>query len=473
MSMSVKRILLAGVCAGTLCACAGQTPLPQLQPTDVPKAFEQPIAAGAPIWPSADWWRGFGSPELDTLIASVEAENLTLLAAEQRVLAADARVRQAGAALLPSVNGGVDASRRGSSSPGTSLDSSDSFGLSLSASYELDFWGRNRDALLAAEAARKATAADRETVALSTVAGTANTYFQLLSARARLTVARLNLENARAVLDITQARVNGGVATPLELAQQLGTLAGQEAAIPQLEQQELAARDALAVLTGRPPEGFTVAAQDLERLAAPAVAPGLPSELLVRRPDIVTAEANLEAAHADLAAARAALFPSITLTGNGGLQSTSLAKLLTDPSATLSFGASLAQTVFDAGSLQAQTVQARARELELLANYRNTVIGAFSQVETALGNIGHLARQEAFQIEQANQSQRAFDILQARYREGVADFLTVLDAQRTLYQSRDQLNQTRLARLQALVALYQALGGGWRAEDLDDELAAK
>jgi NodT family efflux transporter outer membrane factor (OMF) lipoprotein len=368
---------------------------------------------------------------------------------------------------LPAVSGGADASRRGSVPQGGGAWSfSDSFGLSLSASYELDFWGRNRDAVVSAQAARKATAADRATVALTTVSSTANTYFQLLSLRARLTIARLNLENAQAVLQITQARVNDGIATPLELAQQLATVASQQASIPPLQQQELAARDALAVLTGRPPEGFAVAGQDLDAVVAPQVAPGLTSDLLARRPDIVTAEANLEGAHADLAAARAAFFPSISLTGDGGLTSATLVKLLTDPAATLAFGASLSQTIFDGGARAAQTDQAIAREQELLANYRGTVIGAFSDVETALGNIGHLAEQERYQTEQANQSQRAFGITEARYREGVADYLTLLDAQRTLYQSRDQLSQIKLARLQALVALYQALGGGWREEDL-------
>ena len=465
--------MLLGVCAAGVSACA-QTPLPELNATDTPKAFEQPSAANAPLWPARDWWQGFDSTELNGVIASVEAENLSLAAAEQRILEADARVRQAGAGLLPTVNASASANRRGANVPGVSdLSFGDSFGLGISASYELDFWGANRDALVAAQQARKASGADRETVALTQVSSAANTYFQLLSLRARLAIAQLNLENAQAVLQVTQARVNDGIATPLELAQQLGQVAAEQAAIPPLQQQELATRDALAVLTGRPPEGFNVSGQDLETIGAPQVAPGLTSDLLARRPDIVTAEANLEAAHADLAAARTALFPSISLTGSGGLSSTVLTKLLTDPAASVGLGISLAQVVFDGGAREAQTDEAVAREQELLANYRNSVIGAFSDVENALGNIGHLEQQEAFQIEEANQSQRAFDIVQAQYREGLATYLTLLDSQRTLYQARDQLSQIKLARLQALIALYQALGGGWRKEDLDASLAQK
>jgi outer membrane protein TolC len=162
-----------------------------------------------------------------------------------------------------------------------------------------------------------------------------------------------------------------------------------------------------------------------------------------------------------VAAARAALFPSISLTGSGGLASASLTGLIANPATSFGFGLSLAQTIFDAGRLTAQSDEARAREQELIVAYRGAAITAFSEVETSLGAIAHLADQETYQIEQVAQSQQAFDIAQVRYREGVADFLSVLDAQRTLYQARDQLGQIKLARLQAIVALYKALGGGW------------
>jgi NodT family efflux transporter outer membrane factor (OMF) lipoprotein len=420
---------------------------------DVPAAFEQKAAATAPIWPSADWWGGFESSELDGLIAGAQTGNLDMAAAEARVIQADARAREAGAALLPTVSFSADAAKQ---------THSGNLSLGLGASYELDFWGRNHDILNAALSSAKASRADSETVALTATSATADTYFQLLSLRERLATARLNLENAQAVLTVTEARVRDGIATPLELAQQRATVAGQQASIPQLEQQELATRSTLAVLLGRPPEGFDVSAQDLEQIALPTVAPGLPSELLMRRPDVVSAEANLESAHANVAAARAAFFPTISLTGSGGLSSTSLTGLVTNPLASFSFGASLLQTVFDAGRLGAQSDEAKAREQELLANYRSAAINAFSETETALGSIGNLAEQEGYQAEQESQSEQAFNIAQARYREGVADFLTVLDAQRTLYSARDQLQQLKLARLQAIVALYKALGGGWQ-----------
>ena len=264
--MHVKNILLIGVCAGLLSACAGTLTTPKaLTPQDVPAAFEQAPPTNAPIWPTPDWWRNFGSTELDQLIATTQTQNLDLAAAEARVLQADARVRQSGAALLPTVGLGADAAKQ---------THSGSFGVSLGASYEFDFWGRNHDLLAAAQAANKATRADREIVALTATAGTANTYFQLLSIRERLAIARLNLESALAVLAITEARVNDGIATPLELAQQRAQIAGLQSVIPQFEQQELQNRAALALLLGRPPEGFDVAAADLETLAIPDVAPG-------------------------------------------------------------------------------------------------------------------------------------------------------------------------------------------------------
>jgi NodT family efflux transporter outer membrane factor (OMF) lipoprotein len=451
--MSVRKILLAGVCAFALAACATTSPVPPLAASDVPAAFEQPAIANAPIWPKADWWRGFNSTELDGLIATAQSSNLDLAAAETRILQADARVRQVGTALLPSVSIGGDTGLRAEGGTPT--------GLSIGASYEFDFWGRNRSLLTSARASNRATRADRETVALTAVSATASTYFQLLSLRERIEIARLNLENARSVLMVTESRVRNGIASQLELAQQRSTIAGQEAAIPQLEQQELETRAALALLLGRPPEGFDVQAQDLVAIAAPSVAPGLPSELLTRRPDVVAAEAGLEGANANLAVARAELFPSISLTASGGASTGTLTGLVTNPLFSAGIGLSIAQAIFDAGRREAVTDEARAREQELLLAYRAATITAFSEVESTLGSIANLEAQEMYQAEQVAQSEIAFNIAEARYREGVDDFLVVLDSQRSLYQARDQLGLIRLQQLQALVALYKALGGGW------------
>jgi outer membrane protein, multidrug efflux system len=453
--MRVTRILplLAGVLL--LSACFSPGPLPLLTADDVPAGFEQPKAENAPVWPSPDWWRSFQSAELDSLVNGAQAGNLTLAAAAARVLQADARIRQAGSPLLPFVSLSGDSGR-------SLASNTDSFGAGLGARYEIDLWNRNRNTLLASMASASATRADRETVALTAVSSVANTYFLLLSLRERLAIARLNLEAAMNVLTVTETRVRNGVATPLELAQQRAAIAGQQAGIPVLEQQALEARSALALLLGRPPEGFDVAGSDVISLGIPEIAPGLPSELLERRPDIATAEAALAAAHANIQVARAALFPSIVLTANGGVRSTNLADLVANPVSTLTFGATLAQTVFDAGRLFAITDEVRAREQELLANYRNIAITAFAEVENTLGAIANFSAREVFLTEQVAQAQIAFDIATSRYREGIADFLIVLETQRALYGARDARAQVRLARLLATVGLYRALGGGWQ-----------
>ncbi|MSP95327.1 MAG: efflux transporter outer membrane subunit [Alphaproteobacteria bacterium] len=450
--MRMKVLLTLSVSAAMLTACAEMTPVPRLMQGDVPAAFEQPVAPGAPIWPEPDWWRNFSSAELDSLIAATQAGNFDLAAAEARVLQADARIRQTGSILLPTVELSGDANQSRNSG---------GFGVSLGANYELDLWGKNRSTVAAAVASGKATRADRETIALTATTATATTYFQLLSLRERLAIARLNLQTAQEVLMVTEARVRNGIATPLELAQQRAQIAGQQSVIPGLEQQELETRAALATLLGRPPEGFQVSAQDAEMIALPAVAPGLPSELLIRRPDIVAAEAGLQAANANLVAARAAMLPSISLTASGGLASAALGALIANQVTSYSIGASLFQTIFDAGRLQAQSEEVRAREQEVLANYRNVTVIAFAEVETTLGAIANLTEQQVYQLEQEAQSEQAFNIATARYREGVSEYLTVLDAQRTLYSARDQLGLVKLARLQAIVALYKALGGGW------------
>ncbi len=456
--MKHVRLLLL-LAASTLTACASTEPGEGLSPTDTPQAWTAPIPTDAQTWPAAAWWRGFDTAELDQLIADAQTQNLDLAIATTRILQAEAQARGAGSALLPSVDLRAGASQSGSF--GDNSSNSQSFSLSLGASYEVDFWGRNRASLTAAEESLRASQYDRETVALTVVSSVASTYFQLLSLRDRIAIAKHNLENAQGVLKITEARVNAGVAVPLELAQQRANVAGQEANIPTLEQQEREARAALALLLGRPVQGFDVTGTTITALKAPMVAPGLPSELLARRPDVRRAEAQLAAADANITAARAAFFPSISLSGSLGAASSALASLLNPSNIAYSIGASLLQTIFDGGQNQANYDTSVAQRQETLLNYRGAVIAAFSDVDVALGAVSSLeAREKASQV-QADQAQEAYRIAEIRYRAGVEDFLSVLDAQRTLYSAQDQLAQAKLARLQASVTLFRVLGGGW------------
>ena len=278
-------------------------------------------------------------------------------------------------------------------------------------------------------------------------------------------IARANLDSTREVLQVIDSRYNAGAATEAELATQRAAVANAELTIVPLQQQEFEARGALALLVGHVPEGFSVTAQHLDDLSEPVVVPGLPAELLQRRPDVLAAETSLQAAHADLNAARAALFPTLTLTGSGGVQNPAMqAAVITLEGAgsTFSLGAALVQTIFDGGRRRAVRDEAQAKEEELLASYRTAILNALLDVETALSAIRHLDLQRAAQTENVAQSERAFEGVRLRYRAGAGDYLSVLDAQRTLYAARDQSSQYKLARLQAVVGLFKALGGGWQ-----------
>jgi NodT family efflux transporter outer membrane factor (OMF) lipoprotein len=443
-------------------ACSSTSP-PALSLADVPGRFEQSVASNAPIWPSATWWDGFGDAQLNALIAQAQAGNLDIYQAAARVRQADARARQAGAALLPSggLNGGAT-SYYGQTN-GVSQHETD-YSAGLGVSYDLDFWGKNRDAVNSAKAARRASQADRATVALTVTAGVATSYFQLLALRDRVAVAKANISSSEAILGVVQRRVTAGYAANADLIQERANLASQQAALPVLEQQELEARGALAILLGHPPEGFDIAPVELASIKAPQVKPGLPSGLLTRRPDIAQAEANLVGAHADLVAARKAFLPDIALTANGGIAYPALAAAIdTLPGVGLAAnaGATLAQVVFDGGRTEGKIAETEAREDELLGAYRAAVIASFSDVENALGNIAHLSVQQSALENQAAQAEKVLGAAQRKYGAGYVDFLAVTDAQRSLYAGRDQLADIRRARLSAIVTLFKALGGGW------------
>ena len=460
----MKRLALF---ATLLLAGCTNSPMPTLSKSDVPQGFSQASRVNAPIWPALDWWQGFDDPELTKLIADAQANNLDIAQAAARMRQADARVRQAHAALLPTVNFNPNVQALFGQGGGTSVNETD-WAATFGASYELDFWGKNRDTADAARAQQEASGADRATVALTVTAAVANSYFQLLSLRERIAVAQANLKTSQDILNLVQRRVNAGYAANSDLTQERANMDAIQAALPPLEQQELETQDALAILLGRPPEGFTVSGTDLAKIAEPGVAPGLPSELLIRRPDIQSAEANLDAAHANLAAARTAFLPDISLTAFAGVAYPAIngaVNQIPAVGASEGLGASLMQVIFDGGKIEGQIAEARAREEELLSAYRAAAISAFSDVENAMGALSHLSAQEAALKNQADHSEKVLASARRKYLAGYADFLAVTDAERLLYAARDQLSDIHHARLAAAVALYKALGGGWKTHD--------
>jgi NodT family efflux transporter outer membrane factor (OMF) lipoprotein len=467
MLLGAKTISVAPAAAAMLIStgCALHSPKPLVPAT--PEGFVNIAPAEVGRWPSSDWYHGFASPELDALIAQAVSGNWDLAAARARLAQADARARQAGAALLPSVDGGADGNFLAGHSTHGNAHETDWSAL-LSASYEVDFWGKNRATATAATYLGAAARADRDTVALTTLAAVANGYFAVLSLHERLEVARLNRTAAQGLLDAVAARFNAGLSNPVELASQKTVLANADSAILNLQQREAEARIGLALLVGQAPEGFDVVLTPLAALTEPPVGAGLPSELLTRRPDIYVAEANLRAADANLVAARAAMLPSLSLTAAGGVQNPAMqAAVITLSGAgpTLNLGAGLMQTLFDGGRLRALRAEAQAKDEELVAAYRGAILAALVDVENALSAIHQLEAMRESQDESLAQSERAFDGAQLRYRQGSGDFLALLEAQQILYAARDQYSQYRLARLQARVALCKALGGGWHTEN--------
>nr|WP_294516392.1 efflux transporter outer membrane subunit [uncultured Rhodopila sp.] len=447
---------------------------------DIPAAYRATPQSAAAAWPSADWWRGFHSPDLNALIEQARAQNFDIAAAIARVRQADAQVRIAGAPLLPDFSGtgngswqheglGTGSSSRigvsgGGGGSNASIDFH-SYSAGLNASYELDFWGRNLAARRAAVASAMFSRFDQQTVALTVVTDVANTWFTALSLADRLAVARQNLRDAEQTLAVIRGRLEAGTASALDVAQQEALADGERALIPnfisQLEQQVIA----LGILVGEPPERITVTPGTLTSLDLPPVQSGLPSELLARRPDVAGAEAQLIAQNFNIKVARAAFFPSVTLTGSAGYQAAALNHLITPGGALASLAAGLTLPLFDGGTLRGQLEQAKGRYDELLADYRKAVVQAFTDVDTALTAWRYASEQERLQRIAVEAATRAATIARAQLGAGTVDITTVLTAETTQFNDEDTLVQVRLARVQALLNLYKALGGGWVAAD--------
>lgn len=437
--------------------------------TYLPPTFREAGPAGAVVWPASDWWKGFRSAQLDQLIERTEAHSFDIAAAAARVIEADAALRLAGAALLPSVSGSAKDSWSRSyvnSGFGKGYTESRTYSLAPSASYEVDLWGKLRAGKQSALASAIQSRYDAATVALTTVASVATTWFQALGYADRISIARRNLAASETILRAIQAGQAAGIDSALDVAQQAALVAGIRAGIPGLQSQYVQTVNGLGILIGEAPERITVVPGRLASLALPEVAPGLPSALLERRPDVASAEEQLIAANANLRAARAAFFPDVTLTANGGWSAIALSALFGPGSLFATAAANAVQTVFDNGAIAAQVRQDRARYVELVADYRKVVVQAFTDVENAAAAYRLATEQEKLQRVAVNTARTAAAISRAQVLAGTANIVTSLQAQQTLYGDLDTLSQVRLARLTSLVALYKALGGGWSVADV-------
>jgi NodT family efflux transporter outer membrane factor (OMF) lipoprotein len=435
-----------------LSGCGWNPLAPRERPSlATPAAWREGSSAGeVPV----DWWQAFGSPDLTALIGQARAANQDLVAAAARIRQADALVRIAGAPLFPSLaaEGGAIVTDRSRTGTRRTYDAG------LSTSWEIDLWGRNRAARDAEAFRAEADRFDAAALALSVDAAVADTWLLLLAARDRAGVARDNLSAAERVLGLVAARVAAGAASPLELAQQRTAVARQRATLPPLDLAGRQAEHALAVVLSRAPTA--VPGSGLDGLRAPEVPAGLPSTLLLRRPDLARAEADLTAASADLVVARKALYPSIVLTGFGGAQSDVLVSLL-NGNWLGSLSAGITAPIFQGGRLRGRVQVAQARQEELVAVYRQTAFVAFAEVEDALAASAARTQELALQEQAAASARIAFALAEAQYREGAIDLLSLLESQRALFDAEDGRLVARRERLRASVALFRALGGGW------------
>jgi multidrug efflux system outer membrane protein len=445
---------------------------------DIPAAYRATAASAEAAWPAEDWWTGFDSPELNALIEQARAQNFDIQAAIARVRQADAQVRISGAALLPALNGTASAdwqhlgintggtSFRGGAGGNASADFR-TYSVGLSAAYQLDFWGHNLSHRQSAIASAEFSRFDQRTVALTVVTNVANTWFTALALADRLAVAQRNVADSEHTLAVISGRLQAGTASALDVANQATLVAGEQANIPNFRNQLEQALISLGILVGQPPERIVVRPGTLTALKLPLVSPGLPSALLERRPDVASAEAQLTASGFDVTTARTAFYPAVNLTGSAGFEAGALNALISPGGFIASLAAGLTAPIFDGGALRGALEQARGRQAELLADYRKAVVQAFTDVDTALTAWRYGSEQERLQRIAVDTARQAANIARQQMLAGTADITAVLTSEAALFTAEDTLAQVRLARVQALLNLYKALGGGWKKSDAE------
>ena len=458
---NLRGVAIMGSVLLTGCSHDGFAPT---LPYAVPARFD--ASKSTRIGQVSRWWTKFRSAELNRLMDEANTDNLDIAVAVAQLEAAEAQAQITGAALFPTLSYADNNSRSRSSGTGSagrigSASQRNSLNKQINASYVVDVWGQNRDALEAALHTASASAYQIEVVRLTARASVANNFLIYAGNRERLAVAAENLANAERVLGVLLERKLAGTISDLEVVQQSSLVEIQRANLPLLRQAVEQSRTALALLLGRPVNDLKLTARSVRRLRLPTVSPGLPASLLVRRPDVRNAEEQLAAADANVDVARKAFLPTITLSGLIGYQSANLANLIRPESLIFNAAAGLTQPIFDGGKLRGQLALSEAQRQQLLETYRKSILSALTDVENALIAIREGAAREAAQQKGVEFARQAFVLAEDRLRQGTTDLQTLLTTQNTLFQAEDTLIQVRLARLQAIVSLYQAIGGDW------------
>jgi multidrug efflux system outer membrane protein len=455
------------LCLSGAAACT-QGPDYQQPVVQIPPAYRFQDS-GVPSPASSDapaWWTAFGDPVLDGMVRESIANNRDLSIATARVDEFDAILRGTRSQAFPQIGYDVSASRKRTSErigipfpPGSSPLSS-SFGALLTASWEIDLWGRIRRETEAARANLLATTEARRGVILTLVASVITSYVTLLDLDDRLQVANDTLAGRKESVVIFRKRLEAGYISDYEMAQVEAEYESAVAAVPDIQRLIALQESALSVLLGRNP-GPIQRGRNLRDLGIPVVPASLPAELLTRRPDILAAEQQLVASNALIGAARALYFPSISLTGIGGLVSKSLGNLFTGTARTWTFTGDVAGPIYTGGGLQAATDQAEARRKQSLAAYELTIQNAFRDVEDALVTVQKSRELEQSVERRVESLRQAVKLVRVRYENGYTDYLNVLDTERSLFSAELTLATARGDTYRALANLYRALGGDW------------
>ena len=409
------------------------------------------------------WWDVFQDEALQTLIRAALEQNYDVRIAATRILEARALLGIAQADQLPEVTASASVfSQRSPAAAGRPAVDTSPVQLGLSASWELDFWGRFRRATESARANLLSDEWAQRQVISSLVSDVASAYFQLREQDLELEISRQTLASRRDSLRLTQVLADGGATSLLDVRQAEQLVFGASASIPDLESRIEQQENFISILVGRNPEGVMRGRPLIDQQQPPEVPAGLPSSLLERRPDILQAEQQLVAANAQIGVAKADFFPRISLTAIGGYQSSALARLFTGPAGLWTFGASALQPVFEGGRIRNNVAFAEARTQEATLVYQRTVQQAFRDVSDAL--VSYRKSREV-RIEQQKLTTAAEDatrLSNMRYRGGAASYLEVLDSETRFFDAQLNLAQAQLRELQSLVQIYRSLGGGWQ-----------
>ena len=474
-----RHALFAAASALFITACAPVGPDYTRPSIDLPQNYRDASAAGSPSGGASapvlqpDWWTQYGDAKLNELVHSALERNSDIRLAVARIEEADANLREAGASFLPQVDLNAVPTRSRISStlatplPGTVAPVRSNIRLSATTSFELDFWGRLRRGIEAVRAQSLGTRYAKDVISLSLAGLTTQAYFSLRSLDAQIGVTRRTVASREESLEQVRRRARGGIVSDLDVRQAETARTDSAVQLKDLSRQRALIQNQLALLAGRLDLALPEAAQDsLQVLPVPPLPPaGLPSTLLERRPDLRVAEQALISANAQIGVAKAAMLPTILLTGSDGWESKALSSLIQGASSIWSLGFALSLPIFDHGRFQARTDAAIARERQALASYQRSIESAFREVADALTGVQQSTAVEVDYQARVESTRGTLRLAGLRYKAGYSAFLEVLDAQRAVNEAELAFLRNRQARLAASVDLMKALGGGWIAPD--------